>query len=82
MTTPQIENGCSASQFVLAWVLHRGADIVPIPGTRRVKYLEKTLGALQIKLSPEDAKRLAYLASPDSIIGDRYTADRMSFLNP
>jgi aryl-alcohol dehydrogenase-like predicted oxidoreductase len=78
MTTPQIENGCSASQFVL----HRGADVVPIPGTRRVKYLEENLGALQIKLSPEDAKRLEYLASPDSIIGDRYTADGMSFLNP
>src|ERR1700716_3928284 len=52
------EKGCKPSQLALAWVLAQGEDIVPIPGTKRRKYLEENLGALDVKLSPEDLRRI------------------------
>ena len=52
------EKGVSSSQLALAWVLHRGEDIVPIPGTKRRPYLEENVGALDVTLSPEDLTRL------------------------
>lgn len=52
------EIGCPPAQLALAWVLAQGDDIVPIPGTKRVRYLEENLGALQIRLTPEELRRL------------------------
>ena len=49
---------CSAAQLALAWVLARGNDIVPIPGTKRVKYLEENLGAAGMKLSGEEMREI------------------------
>src|SRR5262245_31768232 len=48
------ERGCTPAQLVLAWLLARGADVVPIPGTKRIPYLEQNLGALNVALAPED----------------------------
>src|SRR5216684_3224156 len=53
------EKGCTPGQLALAWVLAQGKDIVPIPGTKRRKYLEENVGALEVKLSAEDLKRIA-----------------------
>src|SRR5690349_22873254 len=51
------EKGCTTAQLALAWVLAQGDDIVPIPGTKRVRYLDENIGALDINLSPEDLDR-------------------------
>lgn len=67
------EKGCTPSQLALAWVLVQGNDIVPIPGTRRVKYLEENLGALDVTLTSEELKRLDEVAPVGVAIGDRYS---------
>ena len=52
------EKGCTTAQLALAWVLAQGEDIVPIPGTKHVRYLDENIGALDVKLSGEDLQRL------------------------
>lgn len=52
------EKQCTPGQLVLAWVLAQGEDFIPIPGTKRVKYLEENAGAVDVKLSAEDDKRI------------------------
>jgi aryl-alcohol dehydrogenase-like predicted oxidoreductase len=64
--------GCTAAQAALAWVLAEGDDVVPIPGTKRVKYLEDNLGALNVVLSPDDLIALDGLFSPGAATGERY----------
>jgi aryl-alcohol dehydrogenase-like predicted oxidoreductase len=66
------EKGVTPSQLALAWVLHQGDDIVPIPGTKRVKYLEENAAAADIRLSPEDLARLDEAAPVGATAGDRY----------
>ncbi len=62
--------GCTPAQLALAWVLARGDDVVPIPGTRRQRYLEENLGALDVELSAEEVEELASrVGNPE---GDRY----------
>jgi aryl-alcohol dehydrogenase-like predicted oxidoreductase len=68
------EKGCTPAQVALAWVLAKGRDIVPIPGTKRRAYLEDDLGALDVHLSGEDMARLDRLFPPGSAHGDRYPA--------
>ena len=60
------------SQLALAWVLHRGDDIVPIPGTKRVPYLEENIRALDIALDAEDLRRIDEAAPAGAAAGDRY----------
>jgi aryl-alcohol dehydrogenase-like predicted oxidoreductase len=60
------------AQLAIAWVLHQGQDVVPIPGTKRVSYLEQNLGATDIELTAEDLARLDEAAPPGSASGDRY----------
>ena len=48
--------GCSAAQFALAWILAQGNDMISIPGTKRVRYLEDNMGALAVNLMPDDLK--------------------------
>ncbi len=69
------EKGCSASQLALAWVLAQGEDLVPIPGTKRVKYLEENVEAAELSLDEGDLQRIAD-ALPQAA-GDRYTAEMM-----
>jgi len=56
------EKRCTPSQLALAWLLARGPDIVPIPGTKQRKYLEENVGALRVKLTPDDLRRIDEVA--------------------
>ena len=64
--------GITAGQLALAWVLAQGADFVPIPGTKRTKYLRENAGAVDVQLSAEDLARLDEIAPKDVAAGDRY----------
>ncbi len=75
------EKRCTASQLALAWVLAQGTDIIPIPGTKRRKYLEENVAALQINLSPEDLARISEIAPPGVAAGARYTDEMMKAVN-
>ncbi|HVU79320.1 MAG TPA: aldo/keto reductase [Gaiellaceae bacterium] len=67
------EQGVTAGQLAIAWVLAQGHDVVPIPGTKRVKYLEENVGAADIVLSPNDLQRLEDAFPKGSVAGDRYS---------
>jgi aryl-alcohol dehydrogenase-like predicted oxidoreductase len=75
------EKGCTTAQLALAWVLAQGEDIVPIPGTRHIKYLDENIGALEVKLTSEDLKRLDKILPPGAAAGTRYHARGMETLN-
>jgi aryl-alcohol dehydrogenase-like predicted oxidoreductase len=66
------EKGCTPGQLALAWVLSRGEDIVPIPGTKHVRYLEENAGAADIRLDADDLARLDEAAPVGAAAGDRY----------
>jgi aryl-alcohol dehydrogenase-like predicted oxidoreductase len=66
------DKGCTPSQLALAWVLAQGEDIVPIPGTKRVAYLEENLGALSVVLGAEDLRRIDEAMPRGATAGDRY----------
>ena len=66
------EKGVTAGQLALAWVLHRGEDVVPIPGTKRVRYLEENVAAADVALSADDLERLDVIAPAGVAAGDRY----------
>ena len=73
--------GCKPSQLALAWVLAQGDDIVPIPGTKRRKYLEENVGAINIQLSPEDLRRIDEVFPRDATAGARYPEHMMQLVN-
>ena len=73
--------GCSSAQLALAWVLAQGDDIVPIPGTKRVRYLEDNLGALDVILTPDELAQIDHLFPPGAAQGERYAEPMMAFLN-
>ncbi len=73
--------GCTPSQLAIAWVLAQGPDIVPIPGTKRRKYLEENLGATEVKLSPEDLAKIDAIIPPGGASGTRYPASIMDSVN-
>ena len=75
------EAGCTPGQLALAWVLARGEDIVPIPGTKRRKYLEENAGALAVKLSPAQVAALDAVFPPDAAAGERYPPNMMAAVN-
>jgi aryl-alcohol dehydrogenase-like predicted oxidoreductase len=75
------EKGCSPAQLALAWVLAQGADIVPIPGTKHVRYLEENLGALQVRLTAEELRRIEEAFPHGVTAGPRYPASAMRFVN-
>jgi aryl-alcohol dehydrogenase-like predicted oxidoreductase len=66
------EKGCTPSQLALAWVLSRGDDVVPIPGTKRRRYLEENAAAVEVELSAHELDRLAETFSKDATAGERY----------
>jgi aryl-alcohol dehydrogenase-like predicted oxidoreductase len=66
------EKGCSPGQLAIAWLLAQGDDIVPIPGTKRLAYLEDNLGAVDVTLSPEDLARIEAVAPRGFAAGERY----------
>src|SRR5437763_14652280 len=75
------EKGCTTAQLALTWVLAQGEDIVPIPGTRHIKYLDENIGALEVKLTSEDLKRLDEILPPGAAAGTRYHARGMETVN-
>ena len=75
------EKGCTPSQLALAWVLAQGADIVPIPGTKRRSYLEENMSALNLRLTQEDLQRIEKIAPRDVAAGSRYPAAGMRLVN-
>jgi aryl-alcohol dehydrogenase-like predicted oxidoreductase len=74
------EKHCTAAQLVLAWVLAQGKDVVPIPGTKRRKYLQENLGALKIKLSAADLQRINGAAPKGIAAGLRYPQEMMQLV--
>ena len=62
----------TAAQLALAWVMHRGADVVPIPGTKRRRYLEENVAAAALVLSDDDLERLDHALPPGATAGQRY----------
>jgi aryl-alcohol dehydrogenase-like predicted oxidoreductase len=75
------EEGVAASQLALAWVLAQGDDLVPIPGTKRRKYLEQNWAANEIRLTAADLARIDAVAPRGAVSGDRYPAAFMSAVN-
>ena len=73
--------GCTTAQLALAWVLAQGEDIVPIPGTKHIRYLDENIGALDVKLTDEDLKRLDEILPPGAAAGERYHARGMETVN-
>jgi aryl-alcohol dehydrogenase-like predicted oxidoreductase len=69
------------AQIALAWLLHKGDDIVPIPGTKRRKYLEENVAAASISLSTDEMKRLDESLRPEAISGPRYNERAMGWVD-
>lgn len=75
------EKGCKPSQLALAWVLAQGKDIVPIPGTKRRKYLEENVGALGVELTSDDLRHINEVFPHDAAAGLRYPQHMMGMVN-
>ena len=75
------EKNCTPAQLALAWVLAQGKDIVPIPGTKRRKYLEQNRAASEIKLTPDDLARIDQVAPKGIAAGPRYAEGAMAALD-
>ncbi|WP_156513136.1 aldo/keto reductase [Planctomyces sp. SH-PL62] len=73
--------GCSPSRLALAWVLAQGVDVVPIPGTKRIEYLDENLGAADVTMTDEDLGKIDALLPAGSASGDRYHAQAMQAVN-
>ena len=71
------KKGCTPAQFALAWVMAQGDDIVPIPGTKRRRYLEENVGTLDVRLTPEELAEIDSLLPPGAAAGSRYTEQGM-----
>ena len=79
--TMAADKGCTPAQLALAWVLRQGEDIVPIPGTKRRKYLEDNLGALDVELSDADLARIDDILPPGAAQGTRYPDASMASID-
>jgi aryl-alcohol dehydrogenase-like predicted oxidoreductase len=75
------ERGCSLAQVALSWLLFKGDDIVPIPGTKRTRFLEENAAAGEILLSPKDRKKIDQAFPPGVAWGKRYPKFEMRFVN-
>jgi aryl-alcohol dehydrogenase-like predicted oxidoreductase len=72
---------CTPSQLALAWVLAQGDDIVPIPGTKRVKYLEENVGAVDVNLSADDLEQIEKILPKGAAAGQRYNESMMRLID-
>jgi aryl-alcohol dehydrogenase-like predicted oxidoreductase len=75
------EKGCTTAQLALAWVLAQGEDIVPIPGTKHIRYLDENIGALDVTLTDADLRRLDAILPPGAAAGPRYAEQAMAAVN-
>jgi aryl-alcohol dehydrogenase-like predicted oxidoreductase len=81
ITEVAVEKHCTPSQLALAWVMAQGDDMVAIPGTKRRVYLEENVGAVDVRLSPEDLRRLDKIMPRGVAAGLRYPAQTMAAVN-
>lgn len=72
---------CTPSQLALAWVLSRGSSVVPIPGTKRRKYLEENLGAFHVEITEQDESWIDAVLPPGAAVGGRYADAMMKFVD-
>jgi aryl-alcohol dehydrogenase-like predicted oxidoreductase len=75
------QKGATPAQIALAWLLARGDDIVPIPGTKRTKYLEENITAVELILSSEEIEQLDAALPPEAIAGPRYSPQMMAMVD-
>jgi aryl-alcohol dehydrogenase-like predicted oxidoreductase len=75
------QKGATAGQVALAWLLHKGSDIVPIPGTKRRRYLEENVASANVSLNDADLERLDAALPPEVVAGPRYNERMMSFID-
>lgn len=75
------EKGATPAQIALAWLLHKGENIVPIPGTKRRRYLEENAGAAAIELSPAEMAALDAALAPEKVAGPRYNEQLMATID-
>ncbi|MGB9507649.1 MAG: aldo/keto reductase, partial [Candidatus Acidiferrum sp.] len=75
------KKNCTPGQLALVWLLAQDEDIIPIPGTKRRKYLEENVAALGVQLSPEDLRQLEQVAPKGAASGQRYPEHMMSLVN-
>jgi len=73
--------GCTAAQLSLAWLLSKGPDIVPIPGTKQLKYINENAAATEVVLTTEEQRQLESKTEQLSVVGERYTAEGMKGVN-
>lgn len=64
--------GCTVGQLSLAWLLAQGPDVIPIPGTKKIKYLEENVAALKVELSADEEKEIRGVLEKSKVAGDRY----------
>ena len=73
--------GATAGQIALAWLLHKGPDVVPIPGTKRRKYLEENVGAVDVRLTRDEMAALDSALAPDKVWGPRYSTKQQAMVD-
>ena len=74
------KKGCTPGQLTLAWLLAQGDDIIPIPGTKKIKYLEENLGSLNVKLTREEEQEIRELIENAEVHGARYPEGMLGYL--
>jgi aryl-alcohol dehydrogenase-like predicted oxidoreductase len=74
------EKGVTPAQLALAWVLAQGQDLIPIPGTKRLRYLEENMAALNVNLTETDRTKIAARTAQFQVVGERYTPDMMALV--
>jgi aryl-alcohol dehydrogenase-like predicted oxidoreductase len=74
------EKGCTTPQLALAWLLHQGDDIVPIPGTRQTRHVLENMAAADIALTPDEVARIGAAVQPDAVSGTRYPEKQLDSL--
>ncbi|XP_008231715.1 PREDICTED: probable aldo-keto reductase 2 [Prunus mume] len=72
---------CTPSQLALAWVHHQGNDVCPIPGSTKIENFNQNIGALSVKLTPEELAELEFFVSADAVKGGRYQNDFSTWKN-
>ncbi|MGA8603560.1 MAG: aldo/keto reductase [Thermoplasmata archaeon] len=73
--------GCTPAQLALAWLLSRGNDIVPIPGTKHARYLEENVRSADLELSASDLEAIERAVRPEEVAGERYTPERLALVD-
>lgn len=76
-----VRKNATPAQIALAWLLHKGPDVVPIPGTKRRRYLEQNVSAADVSLSADEMSELDAALAPDKVSGPRYSARQMSMVD-